>query len=141
VDQLHRSYAGPAWHGPSLNQALADVTEEVSARVVRPGVHSIWEIALHATAWIRIARERLMATAMRNVTAEEDWPAPSGRWADVLADLDREQRALEEAVRTFPEERLDQAVPAPEPQTYHLMLYGVAQHNAYHAGQIMILKK
>ncbi len=31
ADQLHRSYAGPAWHGPSLKELLAGLEREVRA--------------------------------------------------------------------------------------------------------------
>ena len=139
--QLHRSYAGPAWHGPSLNELLSGVTEAKAAARPVSGAHSIWEIVLHISAWMRIARERLSAEVMRPVQPSEDWPSVTGRWTDAVAELDREERALEEAVRAFPDSRLREKAPAPEPQTFYVMLHGVVQHNLYHAGQIAILKK
>lgn len=132
---------GPAWHGPALNELLADVDEERAKRRPLTGVHTIWELTLHIAAWMRIARERLSVTSVRDHTAEENWPAMRGSWADALALLDREEQSLEQAIRSFPEHRLDELAPATEPQTFYTLLHGVVQHIAYHAGQIAILKK
>jgi uncharacterized damage-inducible protein DinB len=141
ADQLHRMYAGPAWHGPSLSEILAGIDEESAARRPIPNAHTIWELVLHITAWIRIGRERLSATQIRDHTDEENWPRMSGSWQDALAMLDREERELESAILSFPAERLDEPAPATDPQTFYILLHGVVQHIAYHAGQIAILKK
>lgn len=141
ADQLRRMYDGPAWHGPALKQLLAGVTEQQAAARPIPSAHTIWEIVLHTTAWLRIARERLSATKTRDHTAEENWPAATGSWPDALATLEREQRELEGAILSFPEDRLAAPAPASEPQTFYILLQGVIQHVAYHAGQIALLKK
>lgn len=141
ANQLRRIYYGNAWHGPALKEILADVSEERARAHAVAGAHSIWELALHITAWIRIARERLSATAVRDHTAEENWPPVTSTWESALADLDEEERRLEEAILAFPEERLNEPAPATEAQTFYILLHGVVQHIAYHAGQIAILKK
>jgi uncharacterized damage-inducible protein DinB len=141
ADQLHRSYAGKAWHGPSLSELLADVSTEQASRRPDNGGHSIWELVLHVAAWMRIARERLGSKSVRQIADEENWPRVMGTWADAIAELDREVRALEEAIRAFPDEKLNRRAPAVEAQSYYGMMHGVVQHNLYHAGQIAILKK
>ncbi len=141
ADQLQRMYEGPAWHGPALKPLLEDVAEDQAAARRIPKTHSICELVLHMTAWLRIARERLSATETRDHTADEDWPMPSVSWTDTLAALDHEYRTLTTAIRAFPEDRLNDPAPATEPQTFYVLLHGVIQHIAYHAGQIAILKK
>ncbi len=140
ADQLRRAYQGQAWHGPSLKELLADVTEEMSVRRPIQGAHTIQELVLHIAAWMRIARERLSATEVRDGTLEENWPV-AGAWSEALAGLEREQRALEEAILAFPADRLSERAPATERQTFYGLLHGVVQHNLYHAGQIALLKK
>lgn len=141
TDQLRRMYDGPAWHGPALAPLLADVTARQASARPLPNAHSIWEIVLHLAAWLRIARERLSATQTRDHTDAENWPPAAGSWPDTLAALEREQRSLEQAILSFPDPRLDDPAPASEPQTFYILLHGVIQHVAWHAGQIAILKK
>ena len=140
-DQLKRVHEGPAWLGPSLKELLSGVDEEQAARRPIAGAHSIWELVLHITAWLRIARERLSATAVRDHTEEENWPPIMGSWQNALKALERETRALAQAVSSFPPERLNDPAPASEPQTFYVLLHGVVQHTACHAGQIALLKK
>lgn len=141
ADQLKRMYEGPAWHGPDLKAVLSDVTQEQAVRRPIEHAHSIWELVLHTTAWMRIARERLSASETRDHTDEENWPPAAGSWQNALTELDQEKRQLEEAILGFPDDRLDESAPATEPQTYYILLHGVLQHIAYHVGQISLLKK
>lgn len=142
ADQLHRAYRGPAWHGPSLKAILTDVTAERAALKPISGAHSIWEIVLHITAWMRIARERLTASEARTVSDEEDWQTPRATsWNETLIALESAERDLEETIRGFPDARLEERAPAAEPQTYYQLLHGVVQHTLYHAGQIILLNK
>ena len=140
-NQLRRVYDGPAWLGPSLKELLSGVDQEHAARRPIARAHNIWELVLHITAWLRIARERLSATAVRDHTDEENWPPATGSWQDALIALEREVRTLEQAVSAFSPDRLDERAPASEPQTFYVLLQGVIQHTAYHAGQIALLKK
>jgi uncharacterized damage-inducible protein DinB len=134
-------YNGPAWHGPALKEVLAGVDEERAKARPIATAHTIWELTLHIATWMRIPRERLTATSARDATDEENWPAMTGSWNGALALLDREESALEQAILAFPENRLQERAPAAEPQSYYVLLHGVVQHIAYHAGQIAILKK
>ncbi len=141
ASQLERFYDGTSWLGPSLKTILSDVTEgQARAREI-PGAHTIWDLVLHIRAWLRIARERLSATAERDADPAEDWPPMTSSWQDALSSLEAEVRSLGNAVREFPETRLDEKAPAREEQTFYQLLHGVIQHSAYHAGQISLLKK
>jgi uncharacterized damage-inducible protein DinB len=141
ADQLKRVYEGKAWLGPSLIDILSDVSPEQAARRPIANAHSIWELLLHVATWMRIGRERLTATKTRDYTEDENWPPMAGSWQDALATLEREERQLEQAILSFPEERLNEPAPATEPQTFYELLHGVVQHVAYHGGQIVLLKK
>jgi uncharacterized damage-inducible protein DinB len=139
--QLRYMYEGPAWHGPALKPLLVDVTEQQAGARPIHNAHTIWELVLHITAWLRIARERLFAIETRDHTADENWPVVTGSWPDALAALEREQHDLARAILSFLDERLDSSAPASEPQTFYVLLHGVIQHVAYHGGQIALLKK
>jgi uncharacterized damage-inducible protein DinB len=134
-------YEGPAWLGSALKSILSEITQNRAARRPIGNAHTIWELTLHIAAWMRIARERLAATQTRDPTEDENWPAMAGSWQDALAMLEREERQLEAAMSSFPDERLNEPAPATEPQTFYELLHGVVQHTAYHAGQIVLLMK
>jgi len=147
-DQLHRSYYGEAWHGPSVREALSGVAVAQASKHGIAGAHTIWEIVLHIAAWETIAREALAGRFIypqSPVPQEQDWP-PVGEmneqgWTAALADLENAHRGLEEAVRALPDARLLEQVPGARPYTFYFLLHGIAQHNIYHAGQIALLKK
>ena len=54
LDQLHRAYEGPAWHGPALREILAGLTFETAAQRTIPDAHTIWELVLHITVWMSV---------------------------------------------------------------------------------------
>jgi uncharacterized damage-inducible protein DinB len=140
AEQLRLMYHGRSWLGPSIRELIRDFDNESSRRRPVNGTHSAIELVLHITAWLRIARERLSAVQIRDRVGSEDWPSP-GTWEEAVSSLEHEIRALEQAILSFPEERLDEPAPATEPQTFYVLLHGVLQHTAYHAGQIAWLRK
>ncbi len=150
ADQIARGYDGDAWYGTSLRETLRGLgPEEASARPV-PGAHTVWEIVLHVTAWIRETTRRLRTGEARE-PEPADWPDPGepaeGSWAKALAELDAAHRELLEEVRRMPEERLGATLgdardrPLGSGVTYYVLLHGLAQHNAAHAAQVSLLRK
>jgi uncharacterized damage-inducible protein DinB len=142
--QLHYTYRGPSWHGPTLVELLKDVTAEEAAQTAVPNVHSIWEIVLHAAAWKKAVQQRLEGKQV-SLQGEEDWPSvvdTSYRaWADALAALDAAHASLEARLRNMTEADLDRKAPGQEDTTLYRTVHGVMEHDVYHAGQIALLKK
>ena len=69
-------------------------------------------------------------------------PAPSAEnWSDSIRVLKQLNEDLRQAVRNFPGERLDQPLVPDVPYTAYTQFIGVTQHNLYHAGQMVLLKK
>lgn len=144
ADQLERAVRGGAWHGPALIETLVDVDAATAGRRPIPGAHTIWEIALHAGAWIDVARRRIAGEPVGELAEELDWAAPAGgseaAWREALADLEEAHRRLHAAVLELTDERLEDPAAGSDPTVRGLLL-GVLQHNVYHAGQITLLKK
>jgi uncharacterized damage-inducible protein DinB len=141
ADQLRRSYAGNAWQGPSLREALDGVTPEVADRRASPDVHTIREIVDHVATWAAAARRFLDQNYYVSLTGDDDWPPPVGDWTSAVDKLAGPQQQLWEYVETLPDERLDNIVSAEKGYTIYIVLHGIVQHNLYHAGQISLLKK
>ena len=151
VDQLERAHAGDPWHGSSRASLLSDVTaQEARARPVS-SVHSIWELVLHMTAWTREVTRRLQG-GLAGEPAMGDWPAPPSppderAWRAALAALDEVHVALRDTVRGFDASRLGTRVgdernaPLGTGVTFAQTINGLVQHDAYHSGQIALVKK
>jgi len=143
ADQLRRAFDGDAWHGPALLELLADVDAATAAAKPVPDAHSIWELALHISAWDtaclrRINGEKIQLTGDKNFPRVPK-PTPFA-WHKAVADVKRAHNALVKTVAALPESRLRDRVPGKRYDFWH-MLHGVVQHELYHAGQIAILKK
>ncbi len=145
LDQLHRAYEGPAWHGPALREILDGVTWETAALHPIPGAHSIWELVLHITAWITVPTHRIEGAVIPTISAQHDWPAPptpsEAAWQQTLEQLSQAQQSLETVVAALPDERLRDKILGEVPYSIYATLHGVTQHILYHAGQIALLKK
>lgn len=151
ADTLHRSVFGAAWHGSSLRELLADVSWDTAAKLPANGGHSIWEIALHMVAWMEEVSSRLEGNVAQ-MPQRGDWSQPNEQsasaWEATRQAVEAAMYALLRALEAFPESRLYEYLEAPvidaplgAGYTVATMLLGIAQHNAYHGGQIALLKK
>jgi len=147
LDQLKCAYEGEAWHGPSLREILADVTAEQAAARPLPNAHSIWELVLHIAAWENAARNVLEGLPI-NVPPEENFPTISdtseAAWQDALATLETVHHGLRAAIARSTDADLDTLVDNLDTgrrYSVYSLLHGVVQHDLYHAGQIVMLKK
>ncbi len=150
VDELTRAVEGDPWHGNSVASILDGVTAAAAAARPPADVHSIWEVVRHMTAWTGEVDRRLQGHAPAQ-PLEGDWPAPSGTtehaWkADVAALMDAHRRVLQRvttlsdaSLQAPPVEHRDR--PVGSGVSFYVLLHGLAQHHAYHAGQIALLKK
>jgi uncharacterized damage-inducible protein DinB len=134
VEMLESAFRGPAWHGPSLLEALAGVSAEL-ADYRRAGTHSIHELVLHLAAWKRTVARRLGGETFE----PEDFPAPRD-WTETLHALEDAHRELIAATQGLDDARLNEIAPGRD-HTVAFMLQGAVMHDIYHAGQIGLLRK
>jgi uncharacterized damage-inducible protein DinB len=143
-EQIRRAFAGGAWHGPSVLEALADVTPETAAARPIAGAHGIWELALHLAGTYRLVLRRLGGEDAQ-LAPEEDWPpvpeASEAHWRQAIQSLVELNREVRAAVLRFDPARLDQPLSAGAPYTAYTQFIGITQHDLYHTGQIAVLKK
>jgi uncharacterized damage-inducible protein DinB len=144
ADQLERSFRGGAWHGPAVAETLGGVDAATAAAHPLPDAHSIWEIVHHLTVWTEVPRRRIDGEAIQNLPPERDWPPVAdtspAAWQAALAALEAAHKALHQRILDLADGQLDEPVVGSDP-TVRGMLFGVLQHNAYHAGQIALLCK
>jgi DinB superfamily len=140
--------SGQAWHGgPTPVGAVRGVTAEQARWTPAPGRKSIWTLTLHIAYW-KYAVRRLLDGSKRGgfPRRPSNWPAlpdpPDERnWAEDVALLRVEHERLVEAVSSVDPARLFQRLPTSRRWTYGELMVGVAMHDAYHTGQIQLLKR
>ena len=144
ADQLRRAHEGEAWHGPSVEEILKDVSAETALRRPVAGSHNIWEIVLHIGAWESIVQRRLSGEVVTAVTPEQDWPvvgeSSDSAWKSTRDEIRLGHERLQQAITRLADRQLNEPVPGMGYNVY-VMLHGAVQHTLYHAGQIAILKK
>ena len=140
--QIRRAFWGESWHGPSVREVLADVSADDAAAHPIAGAHSIWEIVLHMTGGYNLVLRRVRGERAQ-LAPEEAWPPvaefSSRAWHASQHTLERLNQLLQGAVRTFPVERLSQELGSE--YSAYTQFCGAPQHDLYHAGQIVLLKK
>jgi uncharacterized damage-inducible protein DinB len=143
LDEIHRSIEGESWQGPSIREILEGVTAADAAAYPVAGVHSIWEVLAHVTAWTRVVETRLRGN-VAELAGETNFPpvreVSESAWKAGFDDLRRAESELASTLRKMSDEDLNGPVPNREYKRSH-MLYGLAHHNAYHAGQMALLKR
>ena len=142
ADQISRAFRGESWHGPSVLEVLAGVSAEDAAAHPIPGAHSIWEIVLHMTGGYALVLGRVRGEDPQ-LSPEQEWPlvpeVSSEAWRESQHTLEQLNRQLQSAVRAFPAERLSQELGSE--YSAYIQFLGAPQHDLYHAGQIVVLKK
>ena len=150
IDQFTRAHDGDPWHGSPVRAILKGVTHTQAARRPPNGAHSIWELVLHAAGW----RNEVARRATGQPAGEPpdgDWPEvgdPSpARWQAALDALDASHHELVKVVRGVSDDQLMKPTVDPRNRplgtgvSYYELLHGIVQHDAYHSGQIAIVRK
>jgi hypothetical protein len=138
---LEEGYERKTWHGPNLKQSIKGVSAKQAARRPGPGRHNIWEVTLHAAYWKYAVRRRLEGGKRGSFALEGSnfFPRPEkgklndSAWKADKALLEREHRAMLAAIT--------KTLRTPPPAKVLRMLYGIAFHDVYHAGQIRLLRR
>ena len=143
-EQLRRSFEGEAWHGPSVIEALDGVDAGLAAEHPIDEAHSIWALVLHLAATYRLVLRRL-AGDPRPLSAEEDFPAvpppTDADWAASVEALRAVNLEFRRAVAGFRVDRLDDLLVPESPYPAYTQFIGITQHDLYHAGQIVLIKR
>lgn len=143
---LSESYAGPAWHGPSVVESLTGVDSVAALHRVAPHRHTIWELVLHLAHGRHLLIERLTRASpppFPRAIREPWWPVSptdtsESAWLVDRDLLDDYQERLLAAIRGAAPEQLAR-VPERSKDSVARQLVGMALHDTYHAGQIKLI--
>ncbi|HRE64581.1 MAG TPA: DinB family protein [Ferruginibacter sp.] len=135
-------YNGEPWLDISFKTTIANVSSNDAVKNIA-GLNSIWQIVVHLTEWRLTFLKRL-----NNKLA----PAPSDNffnsisncseeaWIQVKKNYENSQKKIISHLLKHNNRQWDQK-PAAGSYSHFELLNGVLQHDAYHLGQIVIIKK
>ncbi len=149
-NELYNSVFGDPWHGSPIKNILEGISFEKAFLKPIPYAHNIIELTLHLNAWI----EETLSRFNGKIPAEPimgDWPTPKDNnevyWQTVKQKLFADTNRLIAVIKKFPEDKLDELIGGERNISlgtgfsFEGLIIGLVQHNAYHAGQIALLKK
>lgn len=146
IQLLQESLTGNPWHGRSLQALLSEVTPEMALRKPNAESHSIAELVYHIATWREFTISRLQPQKGKDVNYYEsiDWRpldlSKTQTWEEGLRLLDESAQKLLAVLETFNDSILQEKV-AERKYKFKELLYGLVQHEAYHAGQIAYAMK
>ena len=133
---------GDHWTDNSFKEVLHGVDADNAMKTIDGKTNSIWQLVAHVTYWRTLVVNRLTGT--NNPPPFQDFLLPNNcneeSWRQALHDFEAAYHLLRNAIHHFNEENLYKPSPKKEQTFYELML-GCLQHDAYHLGQMMLLKK
>jgi len=130
----------------SYDKALGDINPEIRNFRFEPNIHTIYEELEH----MRIAQEDIYRYTVHEGWESPEWP--HGYWPDNNDDLNddiwnstisRFNHDLERIIDLVNDEGIDltSEIPHGEGRTYLREVLLVANHNAYHLGKIVDIRK
>ncbi len=142
-DQLARAWEGDPWHGPNILEVLGALTAPQALAHPIAGAHSIWEIVLHMRLIHELVLDRLRGKAVVH-SDTASWPrvedSDGTAWAATQGGLVVTCKTVLDEIARLDDEILHEPIIEGMSTTYDT-LHGLVQHDLYHAGQIVILRK
>lgn len=143
---LKETYEDDPWHGRSIKSLLSEVRPDVGLKKPNAASHSIVELVYHMVTWRDFTISRLRAEEGKDMKYYEDndWRTldltDSQTWEKGLQLLEESQQRLLSVLEEFQDSILSEKVDERK-YNFKVLLYGVVQHDAYHAGQIAYVTK
>jgi uncharacterized damage-inducible protein DinB len=127
----------------SLKTVLDGVTSEQAAWKPEGVDNSIWETVNHIIFWNErwLQRYRGELNKPQDVENKGTFKSPETDWQATLAKLDSVMKEWRGNLESIDEKKLDEAVNAEYEAPWRSPLGNQNIHNAYHIGQILLLRK
>ncbi len=142
ITQFEKLQHGDCWTGLNFEDVLHNVDHTHAVRKPPRGGNSIWQLVNHLVYWRTVTIIRLSGSL--DEPGFEDFSLPENTdktaWRKSQADFEQVYHQLCKAILDFDIRQLHTPSPRPE-QTYYDLLTGCLQHDTYHQGQIVLLKK
>lgn len=139
---LKDHFNGDPWIDVQILDSLKGITAKAAARNIN-GLNSIWQIIHHMTCWRETLLQRVQGKKIPSPADNYFVPlddTSSKAWTAAVKRLKASQKALLDYLSAGETGEMDE-IPASGNYTRYELLQGVLQHDAYHLGQIVLIKK
>jgi DinB superfamily len=147
LELLDQSFIKKAWHGTTLRGALRGMSVKQALWRPKKGRHNIWEEILHTAYWKYAVRRRITEDTNASFPRKgSDWPplpkvCDEKAWKKDIAMMIDMHKRLMDAVLNLPPSKLNYVPKMATNVPNRITIFGIAQHDVYHAGQIQMLKR
>ncbi len=144
--QIRRSIFYEGWHGPAVLEVLEGLDAAKAGAKTPVSNHTIWELVQHMRCWHEAALDAMAGKPLPSSEIAEQlgWtPVPDiteKAWQAEVQRLRDTAERLTQRTATLEEKRLNEQVPGRAYDIAHMLL-GIASHNTYHCGQIVLLHR
>jgi len=144
ISNLYQSiYDGEPWLEVTLANTLKNVNAQQAYMKIHPNLNTIWEIVNHLIQWRRNILQRVQGETV--ITPDHNYFVPvidpsEVAWAQSLQNLAKSQEQWNAFLNDFDDAHFEK-IYANNNHTYYEHIHGIIQHDIYHLGQIVILKK
>lgn len=146
LDIIDQAYDRQAWHGTNLRGSIRGLSADRAGWRPGPRRHNIWEVMIHTAYWKYATRRRILGEKRGSFPLKgSNWfrrpiEDTERAWRADIALLEEMHRTMRKAIAGVPTQQL-RKIQGNSRFTYAQLIYGIASHDLYHAGQIQLLKK
>lgn len=144
TDLLRRAFDGTnAWHGPSIIETISGLKLEETINQVADS-HNVAELIEHMIAWRTFAIKKLQGEEAYDVLEDINFlkitAMTQEMWQDMMQRLYQTQDDFLRILSQTQDEKLAETVSGRD-YNFYTLLHGIIQHDLYHLGQIVLLRK
>ncbi len=139
---LNDHFSGNPWIDVTITGVLKNLSAKQAA--LKPeGLNSVWETVNHMISWRKALISRVMGKQVKysndNFFREVKDKSPAA-WRKTLADLKNSQKEIITFLKKQDDKLLETVSPT-SGYTYYELVEAILIHDAYHTGQIVLVKK
>ncbi|HKR06056.1 MAG TPA: DinB family protein [Bacteroidia bacterium] len=135
-------FDGSPWLDVTIMDTLKDIPASKAAKKIE-NFNTIWQIVNHMIAWRETNLKRIKGEILpspQNNFFEEVKDTSEEAWQVTLKKLERSQHNMLSFL-SLPDDSWFEKIYIANNNSYYEHLQGILQHDAYHLGQIVLLKK
>lgn len=143
---IDEGYQKKTWHGPNLRGSIRGLTAKQAAWRPNPQRHNIWEIAVHTAYWKYAVWRRITGKKRGSFPLQgSNWfkrpvEMSEAAWKHDVKLLDDMHKLMVKAISELKPTALN-TIPKGSKVSNRSIIWGIAAHDVYHAGQIQLLKR